>query len=65
MIRDMPTGSNNNSVVETRLRVANKGLLLVQFAISVVNSGLYQDDGDDGVELTYCGRAYCTCFFNA
>lgn len=29
--------------------------LLLQYAVSVVNSGLYRDDADDGEELTYTG----------
>ena len=30
--------------------------LLLQYAVSVVNSGLYRDDADNGEELTYTGE---------
>ena len=40
--------------------------MLLQFANSVVNAGLYRDDADDGEELTYTGEClHCCCSFMA
>lgn len=40
--------------------------LLLQYAVSIVNSGLYRDDADGGEELTYTGdHTHCSCLIDA